>query len=199
MTRIKKFLGCAALLLWFGVIGAGTLLLTDYANRPGRDANAKAAWPADTRLRPESGKPTLLLIGHPQCPCTRASIGELAQIMANRHRAVKVYVLFYQPPGMSDEWVKSDLWRSAAEIPGVAVEVDQGGLEARRFGAETSGQVFLYDRKNLLIFQGGITVARGHAGDNFGRHSIESYIDTGKLTVAKTPVFGCSLWNVPAL
>ena len=57
-------------------------------------------------------------------------------------------------------------WRSAAAIPGVTVHVDHDGGEARRFGAETSGFVVLYDAHGELLFAGGITTGRGQAGDN---------------------------------
>ena len=49
---------------------------------------------------------------------------------------------------------------------------DDDGAEARRFGAETSGQTLLYDARGALAFSGGITGARGHAGDNAGRASL---------------------------
>jgi len=45
------------------------------------------------------------------------------------------YVLFLKPDGFSDDWEKSDLWQSAATIPGVTVIPDDDGNEARRFGA----------------------------------------------------------------
>jgi hypothetical protein len=157
----------------------------------------QADWPADVRLSPEQGKPMLLLIAHPQCPCTRASLGELEQIMTGRQELVKAYVLFYKPAGVAEEWVKSDLWRSATKIPGVTVEADEEGRMTRSFGADTSGQVLLYDQQTHLVFQGGITSARGHAGDNRGRLAIETFLDTGRMTVSQTPVFGCSILGEP--
>lgn len=181
-------------LLWLSLVGVGILYLTDYSSRPGKAIEAQKDWPSKTRIQPDADKPTLLLIAHPQCSCTRASIGELEQIMARRQGSMKVYVLFYKPADMPDEWVKSDIWRSASAIPGLIVQADYDGVEARLFGAKTSGQTFLYDQKGRLIFQGGITAARGHRGDNKGRQAIESFIDTGTLPSSKqTPSFGCSL------
>ena len=58
---------------------------------------------------------------------------------------------------------------SAAEIPGVEVVSDEDDAQSAAFGAAVSGQTLLYDREGRLIFSGGITAARGHAGDNAGR------------------------------
>jgi len=44
-----------------------------------------------------------------------------------------------------------------------------------------------------LVFSGGITQSRGHAGDNAGENAIISLINTRAADQAKTPVFGCSL------
>ena len=46
-----------------------------------------------------------------------------------------------------------------------------------------------------LLFSGGITVARGHAGDNTGRGAIEELIDGETAVSRRTPVFGCALYN----
>jgi hypothetical protein len=100
--------------------------------------------------------------------------------------------LFYTPRDAADEWRNTDLSRSAAQIPGVAVLSDVDGEEAERFGAETSGHAFLFDPNGHLLFNGGITASRGHAGGNAGESSIVSLIDNHSSARAKTLVFGCS-------
>jgi hypothetical protein len=85
------------------------------------------------------------------------------------------------------------LRRSAAEIPGVTVLSDVDGTEARKFGAETSGHTFLFDHLGRLLFSGGITQSRGHAGDNAGESAIVSLANTRTSSQTKTFVFGCSL------
>jgi hypothetical protein len=78
-------------------------------------------------------------------------------------------------------------------MPGVHVLRDIDGAEARRFQAMTSGQTLLYDAAGRLQFSGGITIAKGHSGDNQGRSSIESLLsDVGSDTRA-TPVYGCPI------
>jgi hypothetical protein len=69
--------------------------------------------------------------------------------------------------------------------------VDVGGTEHRRFGARVSGEVYLFQTDGQLVFHGGITAGRGHAGDNLGRSAVESFLREGVLPPETTPVFGC--------
>jgi hypothetical protein len=104
-----------------------------------------------------------------------------------------VRVLFFQPLAAVDNWTNGPSWELAAKIPGVKVEADPGGAEARRFGAQTSGFVVFYDALGKLVFRGGITSARGHMGDNAGSQAIISCALRGSSQLSQTPVFGCSL------
>jgi hypothetical protein len=113
--------------------------------------------------------------------------------MAQAQGRVTAYVLFLKPAGSSDDWERTDLWQSAASIPGVSVVVDDGGAEARRFHAVTSGQTALYDVEGHLMFSGGITASRGHSGDNAGRSAIVSLLYAGGVERTETSVFGCPL------
>jgi len=75
----------------------------------------------------------------------------------------------------------------------VTVDFDGGGAEAKRFGAETSGAVVLYDRAGRLVFHGGITAARGHEGDSFGQQRIAALLTGARADRTDAPVFGCAL------
>jgi hypothetical protein len=105
------------------------------------------------------------------------------------------HVLFYRPAGFAQDWEKTDLWHRAARIPGVRVLCDEDGLEARHFGAATSGHVLLYRADGRLLFSGGITTARGHAGASAASESIVSFLTTGTAELASAPVFGCPLYD----
>ena len=72
---------------------------------------------------------------------------------------------------------------------------DLDGAEARRFGAETSGHTLLFDLDGNLLFSGGITQSRGHAGGNAGESAIVSLVNTRTADRARTLVFGCSLFD----
>lgn len=195
--RLNKWTQVALLLFWLGAITVGLCFLESRAGTPGKSALAPSDWPRGSRLQLDPQQPTLIMFAHPQCPCTRASLGELALLMAHHTGRVKAYVLFYQPAEQSEEWVQTDQWRSAAEIAGVTVLADYEGHETRRFQAMTSGQTLLFDTHGQLIFSGGITMARGHAGDNAGRSAIEEYLSSGKIPVPQTPVFGCAILDEP--
>jgi len=185
----------AACALWLFVIGAGIGHLWSYESTPGVAASAPDRWPADSRVKPAADRATLVMLAHPHCPCTRASIGELARLMTQARGRVAAYVLFVKPPDFSRGWEQTDLWASAAAIPGVTVVRDDDGVEAGRFGAATSGQTVLYDTGGKLLFSGGITGARGHAGDNAGRTAIVSLLTTDGSEREETPVFGCPLFD----
>lgn len=185
----------ASAVLWLLAVSAGLWVLWGYENRPGLVAQPPARWPTDSHIRRSEDHATLVMLAHPHCPCTRASIGELASLMAQTRGQVTAYVLFLQPAGFDDDWVKSDLWQSAAVIPGVIPLVDHAGAEAQHFNAATSGQTILYDAQGRLLFSGGITASRGHSGDNAGRSSVASLVNFGAADHTETFVFGCPLFN----
>jgi hypothetical protein len=184
----------AACALWLAVIVAGVGYLWGYESTPGVAASAPDRWPAGSRIKPAADRATLVMLAHPHCPCTRASIGELARLMTQAQGRVTAYVLFVKPPEFSGGWEQTDLWASAAVIPGVTVVRDDDGVEAGRFGAATSGQTVLYDASGKLLFSGGITAARGHAGDNAGRSAIVSLLTSRESEQKETPVYGCPLF-----
>ncbi len=130
--RVVVLVGTVA---WLSIVGIGLWRVWGYENAPGVAAAPPKQWPADSRIQPAHDHATLVMLAHPHCPCTRASIGELASIMAHCQGRLGAYVLFLKPDGFSDDWEKSDLWQSAATIPGVTVIPDDDGNEARRFGA----------------------------------------------------------------
>jgi len=81
-------------ILWLGAVGAGLWVLWDYENRPGIAADPPAQWPSTSRIEPAIDRPTLVMLVHPHCSCTRASIGELAVLMTQARLRPKTYVLF---------------------------------------------------------------------------------------------------------
>lgn len=181
--------------VWLIATAAGLSVLWAWDNGPGEGATAPRTWPTGTALVRATEKPTLILLAHPQCTCTRASLAELAEALARATVRPKTYVLFLKPEGFSDEWAQSDLWRTAAALPDVSVIRDDSGSEARRFGVATSGQTLLYDEGGDLLFAGGITGARAHQGDNDGRRSIVALLNRQSPARRATHVFGCPLFS----
>jgi hypothetical protein len=113
--------------------------------------------------------------------------------MAHCQGSVDARVIFYRPEGSNESWAQTDLWRAAQAIPGVKVYSDEAAIEAGKFHATTSGQVVLYDADGHLMFSGGITASRGHAGDNNGCSALIDLLHQRTVTQRTTPVFGCSL------
>jgi hypothetical protein len=190
----KAFLTLVAV-LWVAGIATGMKLLFDHETRAGEAASAPASWPAKSRIARSADRPTLLMIAHPECPCTRASIGELANLMARVSGLVEAHVVFVRPEGLPDAWERTDLWRSAERIPGVRVSSDPSGREAALFGSKTSGEVLLYSKAGRLSFAGGITPTRAHMGNSVGRERILAILNEGRVERSVSAVFGCPIWG----
>jgi hypothetical protein len=180
--------------VWLGLAGVGLSVLWAYDNAPGADATAPQLWPADTRLVRTDGQATLVFLAHPRCSCTRASIAELAEVLARATTRPRTHIVFIRPDGFEPNWEKTDLWRRAVALPGVTVTRDDAGLEAARFGAATSGQTLLYDAAGRLIFSGGITGSRAHEGENDGELALIAAIN-GSAHRSRSSVFGCPLFS----
>ena len=190
-TILKIFLLCA----WTGATLYGFNVLLTYTDTPGITGNVSTVWPAGSKISRSSNLPALVMTVHPQCPCTRASLGELEELMAHVQGRVQVYVLFSKPSGFPDSKVYSTLWQTAKKISGVQVIFDEDGQESKIFGTQVSGEALLYDREGHLLFHGGMTASRGHFGDNAGKQAIMDYVLTGTAHRHQTFVFGCPLFN----
>lgn len=195
MKLLSRYWQAIACCLWLAAVVAGMTALVRYANTPGPPAAAPEIWPAQSRLAARPDRPTLVMFAHPQCPCSRASIGELALLMARVQGRADAHVIFYQPANAAPGWEQAGLRQAAEVIPGVRVGTDVDGVEARRFGAFVSGQTVLYSADGRLRFSGGITAARGHSGDNAGRAALAAILLGQRTLAAKTPVFGCFLFH----
>jgi hypothetical protein len=176
---------------WVAALAFGARVLLKYETTAGTVGTVSATWPADSIVPAPTDKATLVMLAHPHCPCTKASVAELAEIMAHANGHARAYVLFVKPKGASLDWDDTDLRRDAAAIPGVTVVTDEDGREAKRFGAETSGHTLVFDKSGKLLFSGGITASRGHIGNNPGAEAVVAAANAQKIAQPKTPVFGC--------
>lgn len=186
-------IGWVAVSIWGLAVGSGFVLLTTYQNAPGTPAQAPATWPADSQIEPASQQATLLVFVHPHCPCTDATMEELARLMRHVQGRVRTRAVFLQPESFGADWARTSLWRRAESIAGVVPRRDRAGRETDRFGVATSGQVLLYGADGALRFQGGITAGRGHEGDNAGRAALRALLTGNRPAKNQTFVFGCSM------
>ena len=185
----------ALCLLWLSLAGAGTWGLLNYENTPGHAGETGVAWPAESQIVRQPDRASLVMFLHPYCPCSRASIEELNRLLAQCQNSVSVNVLFVRPKGVSDDWAHTSLRRIAESIPGVHVALDENGTEAKRFGAISSGYVVLYSPKGELLFSGGVTGSRGHAGQNPGEDAVIAQVNGHSLPLTHSQVYGCDLFD----
>lgn len=183
----------AGLVLWLLAVGCGLYRMLAYEFEPGRAADAPARLPAAVRSELASGLPNLLMVVHPQCPCTQASLEELDRLLSRHPGQVQATCFFVWPRSQSQDWVRSDSWKQASRVPNLRMVLDVEGQRARLLGAYTSSQTYLYGRDDRLLFSGGITGSRGHAGENSSSALLESLIlepQAGSVP-AHTQVYGC--------
>jgi hypothetical protein len=185
--------GIVMFALWAGAIGTGYAALNMNAGAPGIAAKAPAQFPSDAGFARSPGRSAVIMLAHPRCPCTRASLGELDRLMSRTGGHVDAFVVF--SPTTPDD--PTDLRKTAARIEGVRIIDDRSGTIAKRFGAATSGQVLVYGKEGDLAFAGGITAARGHEGDNGGAAAaLEAALGKEKRTgLTLADVFGCELFG----
>ncbi len=177
---------------WTTAVLYGSYVMIRYAATPGPLAPAASNWPKHADLARDTVRPTLVMFVHPHCPCSRASLTELATLLSRSKDRLAVRLVFIRPSVFEPGWEKSDLWSRAETLP-VQLTVDPEGKIARAFGAQTSGDTFLYDAAGRLVFHGGITPGRGHEGANAGLDALESYVTTGRTEVDHCNVYGCPL------
>lgn len=182
-----------AVILWIAAIGCGLAKLYQYEFGAGQEIRPALHWPMAAGLKFQKGVFNYVLVMHPHCPCSRATLGELEIIMARSKGKVAVNLLFVKPKEFDESWVKTDLFMQAKGMRGVQVYIDNEGKQAQIFGGATSGEGFLYDEQGALVFSGGITSSRGHSGDNVGRASIVDLIHRRKPLAMHTKSFGCSV------
>jgi hypothetical protein len=141
-----------------------------------------------------SRRPILVMFLHPLCSCSRASLAELREVVARNPGQLTVWLLFLKSPNLAAPAEQSALWQTAKSIPGVNVAADPDGVEARRFGAQTSGHLAVYGSDRNLLFSGGITESRGHVGDNSHLEQVLSVLAGSTAPGSRfAPVYGCAL------
>jgi hypothetical protein len=191
--RWMQFCFALASVVWTVGVAWGFALLLNYATTPGLPGPAVATWPKDSGLAFDSTRPNLVLLVHPQCPCTSATIDEFERLVARFQGQAAATVAVYRPANTPLHWAMTEHWRRASAVPGVAVHFDEDGVAANRFGVNTSGHLVLYHRDGRRLFSGGITNARGHAGGSFGTEAVRALLTTGVAETTETPVYGCPI------
>jgi len=193
---LSKRVWLLTLFFWLGLIGVGYAWLLHYSFAPGKTNTAPRRLPPDLALAKPSTRAQLFVALHPRCPCSRATVRELAKIQNCAAAATDITVLIYKPADAPDSWVEGALLDDCRRMK-CQVRPDPEGRLATSLGSLTSGGVVLYDRNGSLRYQGGITASRGHEGDNTGERAVIEILRGSRQTYRTMPVFGCPIQPEP--
>ena len=163
-----------------------------YAGEGGTHAIVKEQWPQGSKLTSIKG-PQLVMFLHPGCACSKASLAELGRLIALAPE-LSVQLVFMRTPKLEKLFKENPLISKAKTLPRTEIIFDEQGEEAKVFGAETSGHSFFYNEKSELVFNGGLTMARGHEGESVGKDSILAYFK-GQKSIKDSTVFGCDIFG----
>lgn len=178
--------------VWVALLSFGLRQRFVHATTAGSVGTTPEEFPAASRLAHGAKHSTLLMFVHPQCPCTRASLRELAALLANNPH-VTTQLVVAPTLDAQQSWADSPSAAIARDIPGLTMFEDRDAAEAARFGAQTSGYAVLYDAAGKLRFAGGITGSRGHVGENMGLAELREQLAHHAGEARKHAVYGCSL------
>jgi hypothetical protein len=172
---------------WLVAILGGFLIWERYDATPGTVGDIAAS---DGR---ESAGWRLTVFAHPHCPCTRATLQQLAEIV-HSSPLLSVRVVIVCPVSGPKGGEQGEVGLEARRIARAEVVCDPTGAVAKRAGAETSGHALLFDPAGQVVFRGGLTPVRGRTGKNAGQHAVQTWIGGG-MGAAAAPVYGCPLFT----
>lgn len=176
-----------AAVVWLAAVAGGFGVWERYDTTAGA-----AAEPCDAHP-PPTGRWQLIVFAHPKCPCTRAMLRELDELRRAAPDCT-IRVRFVRPAESADGWERGETWDATARLPGVEVECDRDGNEARQFGARTSGYAVLVTPGGDVVFRGGLTRGRGREGESPGRRAVLEWVANGTGPAA-LPAYGCGLFT----
>lgn len=147
------------LVLWFFALSAGHAVLLQLSAPAARLA-LPLAWPAETALTRDAARKTVIAFVHPRCPCASGTVSRLAEVLSLAGLKARGHIVLASPEGSP----RSEVEAQARHVPGVRVRLDEGNVEARRFGV-TCGQVLVWSPGGHLLYAGG---ARGDLAKALG-------------------------------
>jgi hypothetical protein len=187
----------AAIIVWIAVAVAGWYGISAYSFKsdPQATADIVLRWPADSTIARLTDRPTLVFFLHPKCPCSRATVAELERLpmLVSSDELPDVCVVAAAPRSTGDLWWSSPFLSRAARLPNARLVRDLGGVETDLFGARVSGTVLLFDPAGNRLYAGGVTMARGHTGDNVGLQAVTDLLIDSDAEVSSIPPLGCAM------
>jgi hypothetical protein len=195
-NRTQRSPAIVLISLWAIAIVGGFMMLAKHENTPGDVGSTAETWIAGAPIERAADRATLIMFVHPRCPCVHAGLVELDRLISKCGNGVLVNVIVYQPAEPDSAWSSATARLPIPRAANLRTIQDPAGRLAATFGVETSGDCLLYSPDGRLLFHGGITASRGHAGDSPQLETLAELIATRNeplLTVM--PVFGCPLFE----
>ncbi len=188
-TTMAKIVGVGAWIVCIAV-SFGTLqryaATAGEAHAPADDAEALIA----RHRQPDRG--LIVMVVHPECPCTEASLAELGDLLARSRGRCTALILHYQPAQIPADWSDPPDYLELGGVR-VAVVADRAGEQALALGALTSGHAVFADSTGVIRFRGGLTLARGHRGRSPAQDAILAQLAGGAASMSVAPIYGCAL------
>jgi hypothetical protein len=187
--------------LWLLSALAAFSYINRYSTRPGAVGELPPRSEIQ-RILSNNDQTSIILFVHPKCVCSDATVDELKDLLSQfeKKQQPQVYVQFYYPADKTPEWAKeSDLYKKLSLFKDWHLRLDQAGGQAFAWGAMTSGYAIMVNKQGNVIFNGGLTVTRGHRGENIGKSGLKKaisfYSELSPDTPLQGPTFGCSLFS----
>lgn len=156
----------------------------EYDSRPGepplRLPDATVAGP---------GLWSLILMIHPDCPCTKATMRNLSTILESTRIPIKAEIVAAMPEGYKGPRANLAIARSIVKSDLVVMSESSA---SERFGARTSGHLFVFDPDRNLVYSGGLTPARGAEDASSSLKWFQALV-TQYPVASSGPTFGCPL------
>lgn len=149
-------------------------------------------WPRASQLI-LGPKLTAVMFAHPKCPCLAQGLRELDALI-QENSEMSVILVFAMPPGAQHDWYLGKNWNLANRY-GIARYVDYDGVEARLFGATSSGEMLVFEPSGQCRFVGGITPGRGHEGPSTGAEAVRRLWRSDTRDFETSAVYGCPLFG----
>jgi len=179
-------------LVWLGLIVIGYTWLFRYSFVAGEASTSPGSIPHVLASPGSSSRWQVFLALHPHCPCSLATVRELAKILTRAADVSVVTVLMYKPSNEPDGWLEGRLLDECRRM-NCRIRPDPEGGFAKALGTVTSGDVVVYDASGKLRYHGGITGSRGHEGDNLGQQAVIDILRGHNASRTAMPVFGCPI------
>lgn len=190
---------------WLGVVAVGVAWQIRYETKAGSAGSLELAESAGMGVPERMREGRIVMALHPRCPCSGASVANLAEVARRARPGTSIRVLAGIPlDARGEEWLATPNCEAVRAIPGVELVADPGGRLGALHGLTTSGHVLAYDAGGALRFSGGITESRGNPEGGAALEGLVAILETlqertgERGAILTTPVFGCEVVGAEA-